>query len=294
MKFLHLHLPATNLSGGEAWFRDGYEGFTKHIATYPALWPDRYSREKLEAIFQVIHPYYKRAQYDCVPSMGELGYFDVEKFLRYKHPVCEQCWIACDAANTATATGSYTSFVACGSYERAINVLSVRRGRWRQDEMHAQLIDFYQYVARLTGVWPEAVVVESAAGGYGIIDMLSNQLPIVPLYPRGSKEERASAVCFLVNTGRCALPESAPWLKAFTEEIENFPLCSSKDTTDAFVHCLAYASRPAEFKPRPVVSLQQYDALEAFNQSSSSFTDMESFDEHMEEAENFLRWRNQQ
>jgi predicted phage terminase large subunit-like protein len=262
MKFLQLHLPATNDSGAEAWFRDGYEGIIKNFDAYAALWPSRYSRKKLEELFQVIHPYYKRAQYDLVPSLGELGYFDVLKLLRYKHHLVEQCWLSVDAAQTATATGSYTAFVACGSFEGVIKVLSVRRGRWRQDEMHSQLKDFYEHIFRLTGVMPEAVIVESAAGGYGIIDMLSNCLPIVPLYPRGSKEERASAVCWLVNTGRVAVPEAAPWLKAFLEEIENFPLCASKDMTDAFVHALSYASRPAEFKPRAIEGeVVQYDSL---------------------------------
>ena len=177
------------------------------------LWPDRYNAEKLAGIFQVIHPYYKRAQFDLVPSMGELGYFDTERFLRYHHPLVEQCWIAVDANQTATEHGSYAALVAMGSYQRQLKVLSVRRGRWRQDVMHQQLLDFYQHIARMTGIFPGAVVVESAAGGYGIIDLLSGQLPIVPLYPRGSKEERASSVCYLVNTGRVALPESARVVK---------------------------------------------------------------------------------
>jgi len=94
----------------------------------------------------------------------------------------------------------------------------------------------------MTGIFPEAVVVESAAGGYGVIDLLSGQLPIVPLYPRGSKEDRASSVCFLVNTGRVAIPESASWVKDFVDELQNFPLCSASDQVDAFVHGLAYAS----------------------------------------------------
>lgn len=280
MKFLHLHIPSTNDSGTEAWFRDMYTGENKLFAAYRALWPDRYSRERLEGIFQVIHPYYRRAQYDLVPSMGELGYFDVDKFLRYKHPTAEQCWLAVDAAQTATENGSYTSFVACGNSAGIIKVLAVRRGRWRQDEMHAQLFDFYQHVARLTGIFPEAIVTEKAAGGYGIIDFLSGQLPIVPIIPRGSKEERAAAVCWLVNTGRCSLPEDmSSAMKLFVEELENFPLCASKDWVDAFVHALAYASRPAEFVPRQVSpTVQTYDALEDDDYGSSKILS-DKFDE---------------
>src|ERR1700722_11861405 len=123
MKFLHLHLPSTNDSGTEAFFRDMYAGTTQGFAAYRALWPARYSRERLEAIFQVIHPYYRRAQYDLVPSMGELGYFDTEKFLRYEHPTVEQVWVAVDAAQTATENGSHTAFVACGSFEATIKVV---------------------------------------------------------------------------------------------------------------------------------------------------------------------------
>src|ERR1035438_5086958 len=285
MKFLHLHLPSTNDSGALAFFRDMYDNTERFFGPYAALWPDRYSRERLGGTRQVVYPYYARAQYCLVPSMGELGYFDTEKFLRHRHALVEQCWLAVDAAQTATENGSYTAFVAMGSFEGILKVIAVSRGRWRQDEMHQQLMGFYQYVARLTGIAPKAVVVEQAAGGYGIIDMLCNQLPIVPIIPRGSKEERASAVAWLVNTGRVSVPESAPWLKAFIEELENFPLCASKDVTDTLVHCLSYASRPAEFKPRPVEGIAQYDALAAdaadCGIGDSSFAEENGFDDRM-------------
>ena len=59
-------------------------------------------------------------------------------------------------------------------------------------------------------------------------------------------------------------------MKLFVEELENFPLCASKDWVDAFVHALAYASRPAEFVPRQVSpTVQTYDALEDDDYGSS-------------------------
>ena len=84
MKFLHLHIPSTNDSGTEAWFRDMYTGENKLFAAYRVLVaPTRYSRERLEGIFQVIHPYYRRAQYDLVPSMGTPDTLMSITFLRY-------------------------------------------------------------------------------------------------------------------------------------------------------------------------------------------------------------------
>ena len=124
----------------------------------------------------------------------------------------------------------------------------MRRGRWRPDVMNQQLIDFYQAVQRRYGVYPEAVCVERAAGGYG---MLNLPMPVVPMSPKGSKEERAGAVCWLCNKGIVQLPEQAPWLADFKSELENFPLTTYKDQVDAFVHALAWELRKAvDFEPQ--------------------------------------------
>ena len=89
------------------------------------------------------------------------------------------------------------------------------------------------------------------------------------------------------------MPDSAPWLKDFKEELENFPLCVSKDSVDAFVHALAYASRPAEFKPRQVVSSTVHDCL-SDRGYESSFENLNHFDAQMESVENFLNLRGRQ
>jgi hypothetical protein len=148
-------------------------------------------------------------------------------------------------------------------------------------------------LARMTGIFPQAVICEAAAGGFGVIDLLSHQLPILPVYPRGSKEERAGAVCYLVNTGRVALPESAPWLRDFVEELQNFPLSATADQVDAFVHGLAFASRPAEFKLTPVDFVVTYDCLAA-DDPASAFDEMNRFDAQLAEAEAFIRGKDNQ
>jgi predicted phage terminase large subunit-like protein len=196
----------------------------------------------------------------------------VSRFGVYQFPDVERLWIAVDAANTETKSGSYTAFCCLGMQAGRVKVLSVRRGRWRQDIIAAQLVDFYQSVARLVGILPEAVIIERAAAGYGLIDHFSGELPVVPVYPTGSKEDRAGSVCYLVNRGAVQLPESAPWLGAFRDEVANFPLGSYNDQVDAFVHALAYVSRPSEFRMQPVEQLvyeDPTDLLAAMGISSS-------------------------
>jgi predicted phage terminase large subunit-like protein len=259
-QFLRLHLPAVNERGRDAWFEDQYAGTKIVYDAYSALWPERYGAEQLRAIYNRITSYYWMAQFQQVPSLGDLSYFDVSMMPTYKMiGSIRKIWIGVDAAQTETESGAYTAFVClglCSDGGDHIKVLGVRRGRWRPDVMNQQLIDFYQATIRRYGAYPEAVCVERAAGGYG---MLNLPMPVVPMSPKGSKEERAGAVCWLVNKGVVQLPESAPWLADFKSELENFPLTTYKDQTDAFVHALAWELRKAvDFEP---TMMERYAAL---------------------------------
>ena len=254
MKFLRLRLPATNDDGKSAWFHDGYSDERVTFPAYEALWPARYGRKELNQIFDRITSYYRMAQFQQVPSLGDLTYFDVSVMPSYTAiGTIRKLWLGVDAAQTETESGAFTAFVClalCTDGGDHLKVLGVRRGRWRPDVMCQQLIDFYGAMQRRYGVYPEAVVVERAAGGYG---MLNLPLPIVPVDPRGDKEERAGNVCWLVNKGIVKLPEAAPWLADFKAELENFPLTTYKDQVDAFVHALAWELRKnVDFKPELV------------------------------------------
>lgn len=252
-KFLRLHLPAIN-DGHSAYFHDGYSGERIDFPAYSSLWPTQYGPDALKAIFDRITSYYWLAQFQQIPSLGDLTYFDVGMMPRYSTiGSIQKIWIASDCAMGETETGAYTAYVCLAHCGDHLKVLGVKRGRWRPDVMKDELIDFYQVMQRRYGVYPEVVVVERAAGGFGLLNM---PLPIVPTDAKGSKEERAGSVCWLVNKGLVQVPEDAPWLKAFMEELENFPLTNFKDQVDAFVHALAWELRKnVDFKP---------DVLEAY------------------------------
>ena len=252
LKFLRLHLPATNDDGRGGWFEDGYTGETTHFPPYRFV-TRRYPRAKLDEIFGTVTPYYWMAQYQQAPSLGDLAFFRTDNLPRYDYPRVVRCWIAIDAAQTATKGGSYSAGVAIGlSNDGKLLVLDVARGRWRQDELEQEVVAQFSAITRLTGIVPEAVIIERAAAGYGLIDRLSGTLPIVPLIPKGSKEDRAGSVCSLVNRGVVQFPKDAPWLSALIEELGSFPLGRTKDQVDAMVHALSYVSRPSEFAPSPV------------------------------------------
>jgi predicted phage terminase large subunit-like protein len=267
LKFLRLHLPSIAEKREDAWFHDDYSGKRTNLGPFESLIPG--DRERLEMIRATVSPYWWAAQQQQDPSNKEVTFFNSETMQRYFHTVCEQVWISLDANQKETTTGSYAALVCLGSFQGMLKVLGVRRGRWSQPVLHDQVRDFYRAMSVLSGILPEAVCVEDAAAGRGVIDFLRRELPIVEVSPRGSKEERAGAVCYLNN--RIMLPERAPWLADFVSELDSFPLSAYKDQVDSLVHGLSYCSRPAEFTPTQLpADIVQYDALEGSHSSIDS------------------------
>lgn len=286
LKFLRLHLPAQN-SGEQAYFEDGYTDEKRFFPPYRAM-TRRYNEAKLNEIRSVVTSYYWSAQYAQEPALGDLAYFKVDNLPRYEHPSVQQCWIAIDAANTATKAGSYSACVAVGFDGKSqLQVIDAVRGRWAQDQLQAEVLAFYASVTRRVGIRPEAVIVERAAAGYGLIDMLGSQLPIVPLIPKGSKEERAGAVSYLVNRGQVAFPrDGLTWL---LEELGSFPLGRNNDGADALVHALSYVGRPSEFLPtkRDLGPVAEVDLIEEYR-ANGGLTDLDKeLHDYLEGRPNF-------
>jgi hypothetical protein len=277
LKFLHLHLPATNDSGTEAWYSDGYSGERIEFPAYEALWPSRYSREKLDEIKATISSRWWQGQYQASPSLGDDTYFDLTKCPRHENAAnMSAWWMAVDAAQTATASGSRTAFVAVGFDQGAgrLKVLGASAGRWKVDQMGDEMEIFGHSMMRMTGMRPLALIIERAAGGYALIDRYQSRWPVSPVTPLGSKEERAGGVCHLVNQGRVSLPTAAPWLKEFESEVSGFPLAAFSDLTDAFVHCLSLAARPSEFK-----HWQEQEGLVEYEPQDDTVFEMDGWEE---------------
>jgi hypothetical protein len=60
----------------------------------------------------------------------------------------------------------------------------------------------------------------------------------LPVKPLGDKESRASAVSPLFESGRVFLPESAPWLDDYIDELTSFPASPHDDQVDSTTQAL--------------------------------------------------------
>lgn len=292
LDYVQCRFPAINDDGKSAFVRNTYTGQILFTAPYESL-TRRSNRDQLNAIKGYSTTYYWNCQYLMVCGLGDLSYFILSNCPRFERtPQVDMWWAAGDFANTATTSGSRTALCAVGYRQETgqLFLLCAEAGRWRSDDMGEHLISFVAAMQRLTGIPPSAVLVERAAAGYGIIDRYSATLPIVPVFPTGSKEDRCGSVCWIVNQGRVLLPVSAPWLADWEAEVGGFPLATLNDQPDAFTHCLSLALRPSEFKPaKGAGEIVVYDGI-AEDSNDSSFEDMNEFDSRMEDSEQLIRW----
>lgn len=84
------------------------------------------------------------------------------------------------------------------------------------------------------------VVVEEAANGHAVVDMLKREMPgIIAVKPEGGKSSRAATVEPICAAGSIVLPEIAPWVPTWIDEVTSFgPNAKHDDQVDAMVYAL--------------------------------------------------------
>jgi len=88
-----------------------------------------------------------------------------------------------------------------------------------------------------------AILIEDAANGPAVCEMLRQQLPGVLLVPTGGgKEARAYACQSYWEAGNVFLPHPsiAPWIGQWVDSITHFPRWMYDDEVDSMTHALVY------------------------------------------------------
>jgi predicted phage terminase large subunit-like protein len=89
---------------------------------------------------------------------------------------------------------------------------------------------------------PNQILVEDKASGQSLIQELrwDSRLPIIPIKVDSDKRARAEAVTPLIEAGKVFLPECAPWLRDFVDEMASFPTGVHDDAVDSTTQALNY------------------------------------------------------
>ncbi|MBK6694807.1 MAG: phage terminase large subunit [Myxococcales bacterium] len=229
-----------------------------------ALWPERFSVERLRAIQEQIGAYGWASLYQGQPMpRGGALFQDVHVFDAAPPRDGLDVRIGVDLAYSTKTRADYSVAVVLGTTGRGRDslhfVLEVLRLQVRAPE-------FMGALKGLRDRWGGARATAFVSGTEkGTVDMMRSQGLSIDARPAiGDKFTRAQPVAAKWNAGRVLLPNSAPWLDAFVSEIVSFT--GAGDVHDDQVDALAgaFAASPGAFASSP---LRMTGIGQAFSQS---------------------------
>jgi predicted phage terminase large subunit-like protein len=202
-----------------------------------ALWPERFPLETLSRIREAIGGAAWASLYQQRPAAAEGAIFkrtwwrSYRQAPKFSHIV--QSW------DTAFKKGAENCFSVCttwGSAENGHYLLSVWRGRVEFPELRRVLI------AQAEEWKPNAILVEDRASGQSLLQELKSAtaLPVIAVKVDSDKLSRAQAVTAFVEAGKVYLPEEAPWLSDYIDELASFPTGLYDDAVDSTTQALNY------------------------------------------------------
>ena len=209
-----------------------------------ALCPERFPLQELLKIRHRTGAFWWSALYQQRPSPTKGGIFQrawiQPPFQRQQRRRFAPLVLACDLTFKDEDDSCYCGFVLMGllapdpggPQKLEIEVLwAVRKRLGLPGTIHFLLAA--SAALHKQGLRPHAVLVEDAANGPAVVQVLRRKIRgLLPIPPRGSKELRAHAVAPLLESGQVAFHHRA---EPLSEELPRFPK-GSKDLTDAFCH----------------------------------------------------------
>ena len=233
----HLCLPAIAEASQHFDLGDG-RVFERHPGD--VLFPAREPLETLEAIKKTLGSYQFSAQYQQNPVPIEGNLIKWRWFRTY--PQCPerrpgdfvtQSW------DTASKAGEINDYSVCTTWLRRGNdhyLLDVRRDRLEYPALK-------QLVAQLAGRDdPGAILIEDRSSGTQLIQDLRNGGTVrpIPISPEADKITRMYGQTAKLEAGYVLIPEQAPWLDDFRDEILQFPNGRHDDQVDSMSQYLAW------------------------------------------------------
>ena len=205
-----------------------------------ALWPKRFPLTRLAQIRQAVGGAAWQALYQQRPAAAEGAVFKREWWKTYTPANTparfEQVVLSLDTAFKVGSSNDYSVGLVLGVGEAGYYLLDVWRDR-------AEFPELKRKVEILATRWtPHVVLIEDKASGQSLIQELrsDSRLPIRAIKVDSDKVTRAAAITPLVEAGRVFLPEAAPWLPDFMDEVSSFPAAPHDDMVDALTQALNY------------------------------------------------------
>ena len=209
----------------------------KAIDEEKALWSERYSLPELLKIRSSIGSRAFTSLYQGEPTVAEGNIIKREWWQYYKEiPIFNRVVHSWDTAFKDGAQNDFSVCTVWGEAQNGFYLLDVWRGKVEFPELKRVAISLAERDK------PAAVVVEDKASGQSLIQELqrNTRLPVTPFKVDRDKVARVESVTPLIEAGRVLLPEKAPWLYDYIEELSAFPTGEHDDAVDSTTQGLNY------------------------------------------------------
>ena len=234
--YYHLCLPA-RYEGQKTHWIIGWQDPRKKEGEL--LWPERFGEPEVQKLERALGSYAAAAQLQQRPTPAEGGIFKKSWFRTYSdRPQFIRVVESWDTATSDQELAAFSVGTVWGETGTGdFYLIHVERGRYTFPKLKATVRVLH---TKFNGC---AVLVEDKSSGRQVCQELGRgkRIPILPVkVGKQDKIARALTVSPLVESGHVYLPENAPWLAAYMEEMLNFPNSKYKDQVDSTTQALNY------------------------------------------------------
>jgi predicted phage terminase large subunit-like protein len=196
------------------------------------LHPRREPRAVLEQIKETLGSLHFQAQYQQSP-VAETGNLIKLDWFRYDPPPARssstriiQSW---DTALKGDPTSNFSVCTTWLEHKGIHYLLDVTRRQCAYPELLTLAVDLYSRHQ------PDMVLVEDHGSGSILIADLRHrhQIYAIPIRPEGDKISRFGGASLSIEAGTVCLPDRAPWLGLFLDELLTFPQARFDDQADS-------------------------------------------------------------
>lgn len=212
-----------------------------------SFWEERYPAEELKKIRQN-NPFKFYAQYQQNPiALDDNAIFNRDSFRWYKElPQLDEITTSWD---TAVKTKQVNDYSVCQVWGSKRNNAGVQEYYliyvWRGKVLYPALKAKFKDINALYN--PQRNIIEDKSAGETLIpDLKSDGYSNIIAFNVGTQDkvERAAIPSEIINQGRVYLPEDAPWLDAFLDEVMTFPSGEHDDQVDPMTQYLNWVTKP--------------------------------------------------
>lgn len=161
----------------------------------------------------------------------------------------DNIYISGDTASKTGKNNDYSNFVVIGEKQGFYYILDNKRVKKTAPNLFLDVCDLY---FKWKKYQDPVLLIEDKSSGEGLIQKINEEglicrttgvkvYPVLmPIKPKGSKEERLQSILLIFKAKRVMLPQSAEWLIEYEKELTTFPHSKHDDQVDATVNGLKY------------------------------------------------------